>query len=58
MTPKQFLKAYKKYGSIKAVARNTPDMTYDAVRKVYVRAVEEQLMEPLRPGRKNNDNRQ
>ena len=60
MTPKQFLKAYKKFGSIKAVARNVgtlghANMTYNAVRKVYVQAVEEGLMKPLRPGRKTTE---
>jgi hypothetical protein len=52
MTPKQFLKAYKKHGSVKAVARNT-GLTYYAARKVYAQAVEEGLINDLGPGAKN-----
>ena len=51
MTPKQFVKQYEKYGSVKAVARNT-DLTYRAARKLYLQAVEENLMPAQSVGRK------
>ncbi len=54
MTPKQFIKAYKRDGSIKAVSK-TEGMKYNAVRNVYLEAVEEGLIQPLRVGRKTAD---
>lgn len=54
MTPKQFVKAYKKDGSIKAVSKR-PGMTYHSARMAYLEAVELGLMQPLRVGRKTND---
>ena len=54
MTPKQFVAAYKRDGSIKAVAKVT-GLTYHAVRTVYLEAVEQCLIQPLRVGRKSND---
>ena len=53
MTPKQFVKAYKKHGSIKAVTKGE-GLTYHHVRKAYLEAVEEGLIQPLRVGRKSN----
>lgn len=54
MTPKQFVKAYKKDGSIKAVSK-TSGIKYNAVRNVYLKAVEQRLIQPLRVGRKSNN---
>lgn len=54
MTPKQFVKAYKEHGSIKAVSRNT-DLTYRAARNLYLEAVRQELMEPQSVGRKSRD---
>lgn len=57
MTPKQFVKAFRKHGSIKAVARVEKEAgrgNYTSVRKVYVKAVEQSLMEPIRQGRKGD----
>ena len=54
MTPKQFVKAYKKHGSIKAVSK-AERMTYNSVRNVYLEAKELGLIQPLRVGRKAND---
>jgi hypothetical protein len=51
MTPKQFVKAYKKHGSIKAITK-AEGLTYHHVRKAYLEAVEEKLIQPLRVGRK------
>jgi len=51
-TPEDFIKAYKKHGSIKAVARNE-DVSYFVAHRLYVKAVNEELMDPLRPGAKN-----
>lgn len=59
MTPKQFVKAYRKYGSIKAVARAEKAAGrggYTSIRRTYVKAVEQSLMEPIRPGRKADRN--
>ena len=55
MTPKQFVKAYKKYGSIKAVARETDGENYRTVRAAYLQAVEEGIMDKQPVGRKNRD---
>ena len=54
MTPKQFVKAYKRHGSIKAVSKGE-GMTYNSVRNVYLEAKELGLIQPLRVGRKSND---
>jgi hypothetical protein len=54
MTPKQFVKAYKQDGSIKAVSKR-PGMTYHTARMAYLEAVDQGLMQPLRVGRKTND---
>ena len=54
MTPKQFVKAYKRHGSIKAVSKSER-MKYNAVRNVYLEAKELGLIQPLRVGRKAND---
>lgn len=54
MTPKQFVKAYKRDGSIKAVSK-TSGLTYHAVRTAYLEAKEQGLIQPLRVGRKAND---
>jgi hypothetical protein len=53
MTPRQFVKAYKRDGSIKAVAR-VNSITYHAARSAYLEAVEEGLMPVLRVGRKRS----
>lgn len=53
MTPKQFVKAYKKWGSIKGVTRGEKK-TYGHVRKAYLEAIEQGLFSPLRVGRKSN----
>ena len=53
MTPKQFVKAYKRDGSVKAVAK-TEGVTYYVARKAYLEAKEEGLIQPLRVGRKSN----
>lgn len=55
MTPKQFVKAFKKHGSIKAVARQTDGLTYHGARKLYLQAVEDQLMDPQPVGRKSRE---
>jgi hypothetical protein len=52
MTPKQFVAAFKKHGSVKAVARNT-DLTYHATRQLYLEALREGLMEKQQVGRKS-----
>lgn len=54
MTLKQFVKAYKKHGSLKAVARQE-GMTWYSVRKLYLQAVSEALMDPLPVGRKTKN---
>ncbi len=54
MTPKQFVKAYKKHGSIKAVAK-VECITYHEARMAYLEAKEQGLIQPLRVGRKAND---
>lgn len=54
MTPKQFVAAYKKDGSIKAVAK-VRGITYHAARSAYLEAKELGLIQPLRVGRKAND---
>ncbi len=51
MTPKQFVRAYKRDGSVKAVSK-TEGITYYAARKAYLEALEENLIQPLRVGRK------
>lgn len=53
-TPKQLVKAFKRHGSLKAVARKE-DMTYGAVRKLYALAVSQELMSPLRVGAKSKE---
>ena len=54
MTPKQFVKGYKKHGSIKAVSRNE-GITWYMARKHYMEAVDAGLMDNLPVGRKSND---
>lgn len=54
MTPKQFVKAYKRDGSIKAVSK-VEGITYHAARTAYLQAKEEGLIQALRVGRKSND---
>ena len=54
MTPKQFVKAFAKHGSVKAVARNE-SMTYQNARKAYIAAVDTGLMAPLRVGAKRRE---
>lgn len=54
MTPEGFVRAYKQDGSIKAVSKR-PGMTYWSARQSYLEAVDAGLMQPLRVGRKNND---
>lgn len=54
MTPKQFIKAYRKHGSLKAVARKE-GMTWYAVRKAYTAALEADLIAPIPVGRKKKD---
>ncbi len=54
MTPKQFVRAYKRDGSVKAVSK-TEGITYYAARKAYLEALEENLIQPLRVGRKTAD---
>ncbi|MEE8372801.1 MAG: hypothetical protein V3R87_03585 [Dehalococcoidia bacterium] len=54
MTPKQFVTAYKKDGSIKAVSKR-PGMTYYSARKAYLEAKDQGLIQPLRVGRKTAD---
>ena len=54
MTPKQFVRAYKKHGSIKAVSKGEV-ITYSHARKAYLEAKELGLIQPLRVGRKSND---
>lgn len=51
MTPKQFVKAYKKHGSVKAVSRQE-GMSYRQARKAYLAAVAEGLMDPQPVGAK------
>jgi len=53
MTPKQFVEAYEKHGSIKAVAREEGITWYQA-RKAYRAAVAAELMDPQSVGRKSN----
>lgn len=53
-TPKQFVKAFKRHGSLKAVARKE-GMTYYAVRMLYAQAVKDQLMDPQRVGAKSKE---
>ena len=54
MTPKQLVKLYEKYGSLKGIARNT-DLTYYGVRKVYVEAVDLGLIDQLSVGAKSRE---
>jgi len=54
MTPRQFVKQYKKHGSVKAIAKAN-GITYYAARQAYLGALEEKLIQPLRVGRKAND---
>jgi hypothetical protein len=54
MHPEQFVKAYKRDGSIKAVAK-VEGITYHAARMSYLNAKEQGLIQPLRVGRKAND---
>jgi len=53
MTPKQFVKAYEKHGSIKAVSREE-GMTWYMARKHYRAAVAAGLMDAQSVGRKSN----
>jgi hypothetical protein len=53
MTPKQFVKAYKRDGSIKAVAK-VNSITYHEARTAYLEAKELGLIQALRVGRKSN----
>lgn len=53
MTPKQFVKAYKIVGSVKAVSRST-GITYYMARKAYMEAVDAGLMDNQPVGRKTN----
>ena len=53
MTPKQFVKAYVKHGSIKAVSREE-DITWYMARKAYRAAVAAGLMDAQSVGRKSN----
>lgn len=55
MTPRQFVTAYKTHGSIKAVARETEGLTYGGARKLYLRAVADELMTKQSVGRKNSE---
>jgi len=52
MTPKQFVKAYNKHGSIKAVARQS-GVSYHVARNAYLHAVEEGLVDKQPVGRKS-----
>lgn len=54
MTPKQFVKAYTKHGSIKAVSREE-GLTWYMARKVYKEAVAAGLMDAQPVGRKSNE---
>ncbi len=54
ITPKQFIKAYKRDGSIKAVSK-VECITYHEARMAYLEAKEQGLIQPLRVGRKSND---
>ena len=54
ITPQEFVKAYAKHGSVKAVARNE-GITYHRARKAYQIAVLNKLMDAQPVGRKNND---
>ena len=53
MTPKQFVKAYTKHGSVKAVSREQ-GITYYMARKHYMEAVDAGLMDNQPVGRKTN----
>ena len=53
LTPRQFVKAYKRDGSIKAVAK-VNSITYHGARMAYLGALEQGLIQPLRVGRKSN----
>lgn len=53
MTPRQFVKEYKKHGSVKAVAR-VNSITYHAARMAYLEAKENGLVQALPVGRKKN----
>lgn len=54
MTPKQFVAAFNRVGSIKGVARDL-GTSYHAAHSAYEQAVIEQMIEPIRPGRKTVD---
>ena len=54
MTPKQFVKAYKQSGSIKAVAK-VHSISYYAARTAYLEAKEQGLIQALSVGRKSSD---
>jgi hypothetical protein len=54
MTPKQFVKHYKKYGSVKLVAKGT-GITYYKARKAYIHAVADGLMDAQSVGRKSRE---
>jgi hypothetical protein len=54
MTPKEFVVAYQKHGSVKAVMRNK-GLTWHGARKLYVTAVREGLMSKQPVGRKNKE---
>jgi hypothetical protein len=53
VTPKQFVKAYKRDGSIKAVAK-VNSITYHEARMAYLEAKDQGLIQALRVGRKSN----
>ena len=53
MTPKQFVKNYQRFGSVKAVAK-ARGRTYHSMRKAYLLAVEEGLMDRQPVGRKSS----
>lgn len=56
LEPKEFVALYEKHGSVKAVARLLKDrMGWSSVHNSYTRAVEEGLMDPVRPGRKTDE---
>lgn len=54
MTPEEFVKAFNKHGSIKAVHR-AMGISYWMARKHYLSAVEAGLMDPLEPGAKSRE---
>jgi len=53
-TPKQLVRALEKHGSLKAVARQT-NTGWKKVHALYDEALIQQLIEPIRPGRKTRE---